>query len=843
MENFSDLKGSFSYNDNKNYDYDYNQSLNSNYSDFYNNIAGHNVTKISNNTSKLKIEEKSKDIKINIENNKLNPLLKIDKKFNFSSSENVIKLNQFDDSFELDQDISTISLKNDDFLEESLGMGDYLIKKFNYPTKDDLFQRCNFLFDNYNEIIIKNIFKKKNIRCFLREQKDNEECNCIPLIQKKSEGLLFYCTQKQKKKYFGVEDLIKFILDGGLLIINQKHKSRENSSEIKDEEKKKNDKLRNKFYYLIKKSCKKFEYKFNQYKELSDEFNKYKNNDNLKQIVLNKIIQIYKDISNLFNSLIYIHIIKRFISEKYYLINEHKYEINNNIEQNLNIAQEYLEFKRKAISNEIKNKNTFRIIWIIEFYSKKEIKNDIDNNYYIGITVQGHVIIYLLNFDIDLKNRYEEKELYKVITIKKLNIYQPQKIVKLECFNNNNNIENNYFLVSSPIKDTALIINITSNFTFIETVQEINFDKGLITSVEFCYQENYYLLYASKEFTLWYFDKEEQKLDYKKIEPKLLEKYEPIIKKYMNQNKYREIIYVENKKLFIVQMFYPQKSIEFYTIDIKSKEFNIMLMEKIILHEVDNNFSNSYNNCCLINDKFLLIGAKKNTKNIDNDGGIYIINIEKYQIIKYYKFSFCEDIITLLKINNNLIVCSSELYLSREKNKNNIKITGKRKERKRIQNKIKMEKKKILRENISSNKNGENNINCNNNNINQNMKINKNDFKDNTNEKIKKNINIINEDNINNIIINDNDKNNPINKNKDKIYRKELLLFKIEEKENGKISINKINELFGEYYTINCKNIICKSFLICSNRGNNSVIKINENNLFHYFDIKSPFNE
>ena len=842
MENFSDLKGSFSYKDNN--IFEYNKSVKSNYSDFYNNNEKINVTDISNDISKVKNEEKSKDIKINIENNILNPLLKIDNKFNFSSSKNIITFNQFDDSFELDQDISTISFKNDEFLEESLGMGDYLIRKFNYPTKDDLFQRCNFLFDNYFEMINKKLFKKKNIRCFLREEKDNEKCNCIPLIQKKSEGLLFYCTKKQKKKYFGVEDLIKFILDGGLLIINQKNKLKENSGEIKDEEINKNDKLRNKLYYLVKKSYKAFQYKFNKYKELSDEFHNYKNNDNLKQIVLNKIFHIYKDISNLFNSLIYFQIIKRFISEKYYLINEHKYEINNNIEQNLNNAKEYLEFRKKAIPKELKNNNRFRIICLIEFYSKNQIKNDIDKNYYIGITIQGHVIIYLLNFDIDLKNRYDEKELYKVITIKKLDIYQPEKINKLECFNNNNNKENNYFLLSSPIKDMAIIINVTSNFTFIETVQKINFDKGLITSVEFCYEDNYYLLFASKGFTLWYFDKKTQKLDYKKIEPKLLEKYEPIIKKNINQNKYRELIYVENKKLFIVQIIYPKKSIEFYTIDANSKEFNLILMEKIILEMDDNNLSNSYNNCCLVNDKFLLIGAKKNTRNIDNEGGIYIINIDKYQIIKYYKFSYCENINTLLKINNNLIVCSSELYLSREKNENNIKIIGMKKKRNRIQNKIKMKKKKILRDNK---KYGENNINCNNNNINQNMKINKNDFKDNENNKIDENIknkiNIINEDNNNNIIINDNDKKNTINKSKDKRYRKELLLFKIEEKENGKIAINKINELFGEYYTIDCKKIICESFLICSNKGNNSVIKINENKLYHYFYIKSPFDE
>ena len=171
MENFSDLKGSNSYNDNN--IFEYNKSLKSNYSDFYNNNEKINVTNISNDISKVKNEEKSKDIKINIENNILNPLLKIDNKFNFSSSKNIITFNQFDDSFELDQDISTISFKNDEFLEESLGMGDYLIRKFNYPTKDDLFQRCNFLFDNYFEMINKKLFKKKNIRCFLREEKDN----------------------------------------------------------------------------------------------------------------------------------------------------------------------------------------------------------------------------------------------------------------------------------------------------------------------------------------------------------------------------------------------------------------------------------------------------------------------------------------------------------------------------------------------------------------------------------------------------------------------------------------------------------------------------------------------
>ena len=58
----------------------------------------------------------------------------------------------------------------------------------------------------------------------------------------------------------------------------------------------------------------------------------------------------------------------------------------------------------------MKNKS-FRILWITEFYLKEQIKNDIDKNIYISITLEGYVIIYLFNFSTNLNQKSDVKEL------------------------------------------------------------------------------------------------------------------------------------------------------------------------------------------------------------------------------------------------------------------------------------------------------------------------------------------------------------------------------------------------------------------------------------------------
>ena len=171
--------------------------------------------------------------------------------------------------------------------------------------------------------------------------------------------------------------------------------------------------------------------------------------------------------------------IKRLIIENIHEINEiQQLKYKNIIQQNISLAQRDFELLKKK-KTKIWNKNVdkiFKLLWIIEFFFKEEIKKDIDKKIFISITLKGYVIIYLFNFLIDLNQKSDEKELYKVINKKTVNILEPQKIVKLKCFNNyNKNEGNNYFLLSSPNKHMALIINVTNNFQLIENIQKIEF--------------------------------------------------------------------------------------------------------------------------------------------------------------------------------------------------------------------------------------------------------------------------------------------------------------------------------------------------------------------------------
>ena len=305
--------------------------------------------------------------------------------------------------------------------------------------------------------------------------------------------------------------------------------------------------------------------------------------------------------------------------------------------------------------------NKFSILWIIEFYLKEQIKNDIDKNIFIAITLEGYVIIYLFNFLIDLKKKKRKKkrdknEIYKVIKTKKVDIFQPQTISRLEKAFDYNNKNNNYFLLYSPMRDTAIIINVTSDYKSISLIQKINFTKGLISSILFNYFDQTFLLNPDKYFSLWYFNKKENIMEYKIIEPKY-EKYKKIER---DKFVHRPIIYIENRKLFIVQIISPFKCIEFYEIDSENKEFNIKIIGRIILKEEVNNFSNSFNNSCIIKDKFLLIGSREKTKNNKKEeGGIFIINLDNIQLIKYIKITHCNVINSLLTIKDNIFVCTA----------------------------------------------------------------------------------------------------------------------------------------------------------------------------------------
>ena len=122
-----------------------------------------------------------------------------------------------------------------------------------------------------------------------------------------------------------------------------------------------------------------------------------------------------------------------------------------------------------------------------------------------------------------------------------------------------------------------------------------------------------------------------------------------------------------------------------------------------------------------------------------------------------------------------------------------------------------------------------------------------------------KNINIIKDINKKNIIDIDNNKiinkinDNEIliNNNNNKFFSKKkekkkkiffdtikLILLEFIENEDGIIDIKIKDEILGEFFTINCKKLILDSFLLCSNKNNNNLIKINENwKLIKYFKL------
>ena len=169
--------------------YEKDSSVNSHYSNCYHFDNSRSINK--SNSYKEIGKEKKKVIKIGIKRSK--SLDKIDNYFNFSF-QGMINGNKEYESFE-EESISLLSHKNENFFEESFEIDDFFKKKFKYPTKDDIFQRCNYLYNGFQEIQDKKLFKKTNIRCFLKEEKKNEKCNCIPLIEKKKFGLFFFVTK------------------------------------------------------------------------------------------------------------------------------------------------------------------------------------------------------------------------------------------------------------------------------------------------------------------------------------------------------------------------------------------------------------------------------------------------------------------------------------------------------------------------------------------------------------------------------------------------------------------------------------------------------------------------
>jgi len=737
-------------------------------------------------------------IKFHNKNNK-NSFLKIDMNFSLSCSN--ISNNLKGSMLEKENDISSISLSDDEsFISSNVDSlkNDTLFKTyFKKPKKEDVFKRFDYLYDCFYKIE-SNKFKNTKIRCFINEEnefQDNQainQCGCIPILKKGKYCLFFKCGQK-RSIIISIESLLKHIFNGNLFIPNNNKIKKAKLQEMDDDIKA--------FRYSI------IKIKSHLSREIDSKFKNYKkycsiyenaSNESIKSNALNIIISYFLFVCKSFNAYIYYHIIKRQFFENLDLSEENNSDLKKIIKENLLVAKENIKIRKRKKKKEKRKIIYSRILWIIEFYFKEQIKNDIDKCIYIGITLEGYIIIYMFSFLIEKNN---EKELYKIIKKEKMNIYQPQKIKKLKnIFISNDFKEHNYFLLCSPNYNKAIIIDITNNFKNIELIQEININKGLHNCVEFKYSNCNYLLDANIDFTLWYYSEKINGLEYKTIEPKIKE-----------SKRFRPIKYLEKRKLFIVQnVKYPNESIEFYTIDEKNKELYLILIKKITIKEekfINHNFlSDSYNNSCVIKEKYLLIGAKAN---FYRDGGIYIINLDNFKLIKYRGFFRCKGINCLLNIGNNMAICSSKKETKKGVINNNINNINKKKKKNR--NKKYTIKMKDNINNAFRNKNYKSN-----------------------------NLNIINqEQNINN--------NNNINIQKNvydikKIMPKnQLVLFELNEKKNGEVVLDIKKNLNGNYFWINCDKLIMDSYIICSLKNNNSLIKVDNEDLIYFLIINCPF--
>ena len=580
------------------------------------------------------------------------------------------------DSF---NNISYISEKTDDFIDDS-SLKEYFIN-YKIVTFDEILKKCNYLIKfmeivEYNKLINQSLI----IRCFHDDDNKSKECNRIPIIIKTNFGMKFSCDNKNFT-FKMVYDIIEKIIEKKIFV---EIPSIGNNSDKKAQQEEKNEnKIKIKFIKLKlnginniqnksqKRFC--FELKFVEklIKKFKNKLNEYNNNELQKCEIERKIKNIFLQLSKHINNFIYWLIIKKLIKESLGFKEE-----NANL-QNLKLSLENTEI----LFTPLKEKNTnilssnsqeqkIKVCWQIPFYYDDETKNILDKNIFIGISKNGYVYIFVMNiaFKIMHNNKYQ----YIIITKKNLGLLQFQKIIlKLKKKNTiENNIKNNYFLISSYIEEIALIINVCEKLDNpleerfkIELIQKIKYENGLYSSIQIEYLNENYLLNYHKNFTLWFFDPKGNELKSKELTVKKIQYEEKSKKKYI----YGPLIQGNlNKNLIIGQIIFPIQIIEIYEL---TNELCLIQKGEIKLNGKTNYISRENNNYFLYKNKYLFITSFKSKINKENKfagkiekkiikGGIYIFDIEKYICINHITF---DDIITfnsILKKNNNIIICS-----------------------------------------------------------------------------------------------------------------------------------------------------------------------------------------
>ena len=108
----------------------------------------------------------------------------------------------------------------------------------------------------------------------------------------------------------------------------------------------------------------------------------------------------------------------------------------------------------------------------------------------------------------------------------------------------------------------------------VEIIQTIKDTNGLFSSIEFFYKEKTYLLNYNKKFEFWEHNPEKNTIEKDFIENEIIDNN---ISSYFGP-----LMYAENKKLFIIQCFSSESTIEFYKFNDDNNKFSFEKIDKII---------------------------------------------------------------------------------------------------------------------------------------------------------------------------------------------------------------------------------------------------------------------
>ena len=352
--------------------------------------------------------------------------------------------------------------------------------------------------------------------------------------------------------------------------------------------------------------------------------------------------------------------------------------------KNLNYVYEVIEKNKdnsfekimeKTHKEKKKGHNSYKFDWIIEFYFDEEIKSDCDKNIFIALSCWGDILIfsiYLFKNSINNKLNSNEgkKRPYEIIKIEKIDIFKPTRITKLKkLFKPKKN--NNFFIINSRNSSKwgqAVIINVIENpdvdlkkrynITIIQKIDDIN---GLFSSIEFYYKENTYLLNFYNNFYLWEYNSEINQIEKHIIENNVINNDQIF--------NYGPLMFEENKKLFIIQCFSPYFIIEFYNLAEKNDEFSFQKIDKVIEFENEDNMPlKKINNYCFYKSRYLLLSSCINKNK--SKGGIFIIDLEQFEIIAFQRFPKYTSINCIIPTkNDNIIIGSSVFNFKKYRNK------------------------------------------------------------------------------------------------------------------------------------------------------------------------------